>query len=149
MRKEIDGGLRPIFRSKLKFHWQSLESHSTGKGTPDSNYCSQGVEGWIEFKKCEGNKVASLKGEQVGWIETRIRHGGIVWLAIRQRKLLANAPMADRLWLIRGPRVRLLYEGGLSACNAFRGDTWGWDGGPGAWDWAEIGRILVPRPKVS
>lgn len=134
----IDGGLRPIFRNKLsKFHWQSIESPITGKGTPDLNYCYEGVEGWIELKKCTSNKVQSIKPEQVAWCERRLRAGGLTFFAVRHLK-------TEELWLIRGRGGRSLYIGGLSGV-APQDLAGRWPGGPGKWPWTEISAILTSR----
>jgi hypothetical protein len=145
---KIDGGLRQIFRSKLpSVHWQSIESRSTGKGTPDSNGCLSGVEFWVEFKKTDSNKVKSLKPEQVAWCERRTRAGGKVFFAVRQTLKPLGRTSFDRdiLWLIRGSGARSLYSGGLASLSP--SEVAGrWPGGPRAWDWAAIRDLLAQIP---
>jgi hypothetical protein len=137
-----DGGLRPLFRTKLPaFHWQSVESLSTGNGTPDANYCFGGVEGWIEFKRTEGDKIKSLKPEQVAWAERRARAGGLSFFAVRRD--FRDRGSGDHLFLIRGSAARSLL-GGLSSIP--QGSSWSWGGGPRSWDWAQIALILTTRP---
>lgn len=133
-----DGGLRQIFRTKLpKFHWQSVESPLTGKGTPDSNYCFDGYEGWIEYKQTDSIKrVRSIKPEQVAWAERRARVGGRVFMAVRAR--YGNC---DSLWLVRAPAIRSVFAGGLSSIGPGEGESW--EGGPQSWDWAMIALILT------
>lgn len=140
-----DGGLRPLFRQKLPhFDFQSIESHGTGRGTPDSNYCVDGVDGWIEFKKADGFRT-KVRPEQVGWIERRLRHGGRVFIAVRQER-------DDTLWLFGGLAARHLLAGRLDqvprTADQASGNRTGtifqayWPGGPRAWDWGQIGRVL-------
>jgi hypothetical protein len=136
-----DGGLRPIFRTKLiKFHWQSIESPLTGKGTPDSNYCFEGYEGWIEFKASSTpRKVSSLKPEQVAWAERRARAGGRVFMAVRVR--YGNH---DLLYLVRARAFRQVYTSGLASLPPSSYQEW--DGGPRSWDWGIIALILTSTP---
>jgi hypothetical protein len=130
-----DGDLRTIFRRKLpQFDWCSLESPLTGRGIPDSNYCHDGCEGFVEFKKTEGWAV-QLRSEQVGWIMRRWRHGGRVWVAVRRK--------SAELWLVPGDRSIQLKCHGLKAVPAEH-----WDGGPGAWDWERVAYLLAP-PRVA
>jgi hypothetical protein len=129
-----DGNLRSLFRLHLKkFHWQSIESHSTGRGTPDSNYCVDGVEGWVEFKAATGNRT-KVRLEQVAWMESRARHGGRTFIAVRQVR-------DDTLWLFGGLAARHLLSCRLDAvCGDFFQAYW--PGGPKAWDWGRIGQVL-------
>lgn len=141
---KIDGGLRQIFRTKLpSFDFQSIESHSTGKGTPDTNYCFNGCEGWIEYKKTEANKVRAMKPEQVAWCERRLRHGGRVFFAVRQKR--REVGYEDVLWLIPGAGARDLYLGGLASLSPEK-VAGTWPGGPRAWDWRAISGLLAPFP---
>jgi hypothetical protein len=124
-----DGELREIWRQHLKkFHWQSIESGSTGRGIPDSNYCVDGVEGWIENKKTDGWAVG-LRPEQVGWHLRRARAGGRTWVAVRRKR--------DQLWIVRGSQAAELLERGLKGFLAPS-----WEGGPAKWDWEAISRLL-------
>ena len=139
---EIDGGLRPIFRNKLKagWHWQSIETGGTGLGVPDSNFCCNGVEGWVEFKQTDGWTV-DLRSEQVGWIRTRRQRGGRVFVAVRRKNQggpRRGAPV-DELWLWDGSLSSELRNGGLRINEPYlyRGE-----GGPEKWNWKTIGSIL-------
>jgi hypothetical protein len=141
VRRAIDGGLRPIFRARLPhFHWQSIESHGTGRGTPDSNYCYDGAEGWVEFKATERSTVAhKIKPEQVAWIEKRLRAGGRVWIGIRETRKIQKL---DRLWVIHGSFMRdLLEKRPMEECGGGRR----YEEGPSRWKWDEIGAILARR----
>ena len=143
----IDGDLRKIFRDRLRrgIHWQSIETGGTGRGIPDSNYCTEGVEGWVEFKATEGWAVG-LTPEQVGWHLERWMRGG--WTHVATRRRHDGGPRrgdpVDELWIAEGCWVRELATDGLRAdvpMTVLRG-------GPGAWDWDTVRRILVKRPGV-
>lgn len=131
----VDGGLRQLFRAKLPGHWQSIETGLTGRGTPDANYCIDGVEGWVEFKMTKGWAV-KMRPEQIGWIFKRTLNGGRVWIAVRRKD--------DELWLVPGSMVRTLASEGLKGLLV---DTW--SGGPRLWDWSSIlDRLRMPPQKV-
>lgn len=142
----IDGGLRPMFHQKFRgWHWQAIETGGTGRGIPDSNYCYRGVEGWIEMKGCEASHVG-LRPEQTGWISRRVRNGGRVFIAVRQRH--AGGPRKgdpiDRLWLIPGRDVETLHRQGLewAAATSDAGPLV-WHGGPARWDWDAVATCLL------
>lgn len=81
----IDGGLRIIFRRHIpEADWQSIETGGVSRGVPDANYCLDGHEGWVEFKRTDGWTVP-LGKEQSAWITRRVRHGGRVLVGVRQR----------------------------------------------------------------
>jgi hypothetical protein len=68
-----DGGLRQLYQKHLPtFHWQGVETWSTGQGVPDCNFCAEGSEGWIENKVTHTNAI-KFQTEQIGWIERRRR----------------------------------------------------------------------------
>jgi|SRR5215207_8880072 len=143
-----DGGLRPLFRKNLPYYdWQSIETAMTGSGVPDSNFCSEGVEGWIENKQMSGWKVP-LRPDQIGWITRRCRYGGRVFIAARRRHHggIRLGDSVDELWLLRGEYARELRVDGLRKCppDAIVGR---WSGGPQAWPWLEISRMLL-EPRV-
>lgn len=157
----VDGGLRPIFRDKLRvgFDWTSVETGGTGRGVPDSNYCAKvemtagmaldpvldvsatvvkGVEGWIEFKQTSG-WACTLRPEQVGWLVRRSMHGGRVFVATRRyHDGHSRAEATDELWLHSGQWARELKSEGLRAVDPLGV----WHGGPSGWDWDEIRRLL-------
>lgn len=139
----VDDGLRPIFREHLLgFDWQSIETGGTGSGVPDSNYCSKGREGWIEYKATEGWAV-TLEPEQIGWICRRVRYGGRVWIGVRRRNdggPRRGAPV-DELWLIPGKFAKEARIGGLRAMASLPGVSH-WGGGPSRWDWVMVARWL-------
>lgn len=149
----VDDGLRPLFRKHLPmFHWQSVESGLVERGIPDANYCAlssvagsgdraQGVEGWIEFK-ATSNFTVDLRPEQVGWILTRRRYGGRVFVAIRRRSAAGprKGAATDTLYLYDGWYARELREQGLRApvpCLLTCDD------GPRYWDWELVRSLLA------
>lgn len=133
----IDGGLRKIFHKNLPGHWQAIETGGVGLGIPDSNFCIDGVEGWVEFKSTQGFKVR-ITAEQVSWIERRHRNGGRVFVAVRRKD--------EELWLFRPLAGRRLLLKGVDKVekSLILGN---WTGGPSNWDWDEVKKILV-RSKI-
>ena len=125
----MDGSLRRLFRENMpEVHWQSIETGMTGRGIPDSNGCYLGSEFWVEFKWIPSGWRVPLRPEQIGWLLTRSRHGGSVFVAIRK---------ADELWLLNGGAARDLKDHGLRKCppEAVLGV---WPGGPTRWPWGEV-----------
>lgn len=140
----IDGGLRKIFRQKLPhFHWLTVETGETEQGIPDSNFCINGNEGWIEYKKTHTNKVG-LRAEQVGWLLRRSRAGGKTWIVVRYRHDggIRKGEPADYLYIFNGNDARVVAVEGLRAKPLAR-----FVGGPSKWDWASIEAILSDNPK--
>lgn len=132
----VDDGLRALFRRHLPLvHWQSIESGSTGRGVPDSNYCYQGCEGWIECKATKAYGV-TLRPEQIGWIARRVRAGGRVHVAVRRRHGGGPrlGPPVDELWIFHGRYVKTAKLYGLRS-PAMLGVCRVWHGGPARWDW--------------
>lgn len=139
-----DGNLRPIFREKLRegFHWQSIETGVVGVGTPDSNFCCAGVEGWIEFKQTKKWGV-TLRPDQIGWLVRRSMVGGHVFVAVRRWQDTGSDGLAvDELWLYSGEWARELRTHGLNAPIPRLGL---WVGGPRNWDWDQVRWILLQR----
>ena len=156
---KIDGGLRSIFRERLPMlAWTSIESGSTARGVPDSNYLGEGgVEGWIEYKAARGAGMAvgSLKPEQAAWLHRRSRLGGRSWLAVRRE---------DELWLVPGALAPVVRAGGLAEVEAHwrslgpvavpvaglrvplpqHGGRW--SGGPVRWGWPQVLACLRAAP---
>lgn len=141
-----DGGLRPEFRTRLpQFDWNSVETGMTAGGVPDSNFCCGGVEGWIEYKQTAGWTVP-LRPVQVGWILRRVRHGGRVFVGLRQRRSPGlRVEARDRLWILSGSAARELKQLGVADSGKLpAGAVLGWwDGGPAAWDWAAVSDLLL------
>lgn len=138
----IDGGLRALFRQYLPaFHWVSVETSGTGRGIPDSEYCSEGCTGWIEFKVTDGFAV-TLRPEQVAFLQRRGRAGGRVWVAVRRKHQGGprKGHAVDELWLLRGSMAAQARDGGLVIGADYV--VAGWCGGPSHWDWAQIAAIL-------
>ncbi len=161
MMSKIDGGLRKLFRDNLpQFDWCSIESGTTGGGIPDSNYCTRvggryaltgirdyGVEGWIEHKQTTGHAV-TMRPEQIGWILRRVRHGGRVWIAVRQQAPQGPRREArDVLWLIPGAYAKEAKMHGLGGKwheEKNGPHTWHtWHNGPSAWDWLAVATVLT------
>lgn len=135
----VDDGLRALFRKHLPtVDWQSVET-AVNRGVPDSNYCYQGYEGWIECKSTDHWSV-DLRPEQIGWIARRVRHGGRVWIAVRRRHDggKRRGPAVDELYLIRGENVKTAKLDGLRGCP-YEGK---WRGGPSRWDWQGVLNVL-------
>lgn len=132
----IDGQLRKLFKKHLpKIHWVSIETGDTGMGVPDSNFCIDGIEGWIEFKKTDKG-IIDLKPEQIGWIIDRIRHGGRVKIAVRVHQFAG-----EYLIIFDGVRIEeMVGKSILVNLNLVEG--W-WTGRPKDWNWDEIQRILL------
>lgn len=140
----IDGGLRPLFRRYLpQFHMQSVETGGTGLGVPDTNYCCNGAEGWIEYKATDGWEV-SLRPEQIGWLTARARHGGRVWIAVRRRHDGGprRGPPVDELWLFPGALAVAAKLNGLRGPLVTRA-SYRWSGGPRAWRWDRVAGYLT------
>lgn len=117
-----------------------MESPLTGSGIPDSEYCFPGgLQGWVEFKKANSNKVPHVRPGQIAWLERRCRYGGRAFVAVRLVVEKQNVS-TDRLLLFTGMAARFLLEGILEVPKEFcRGE---WSGGPGAWDWESVEKAL-------
>ena len=140
-----DGDLRQIFSAHLRdFHWQAVETWSTGQGVPDVNYCGGGIEGWIE-NKATATRAVDLSPGQIGWIERRIRAGGRVFIAVRRVTTAGprKGAACDELHLFPGSCARSLLEDGLNDLKALGI----WPGGPGKWNWDTI-RVLLLKAKI-
>jgi hypothetical protein len=128
-----DGNLRSLLHKHLpQFHWQSLESWSTGQGVPDVNYCYHSADGWIELKKTDGWTV-NVSPHQVAWIERRLRAGGRVFILVRRK--------GDELWLLPGSSARDLLTRATTLRDVDPLDMW--VGGPARWDWSALASLLV------
>lgn len=133
-----DGGLRPIFRSKISsWQWSSIETAGTASGVPDSEFCTpEGVQGWLEFKKTNIFHV-KINSFQVAWLMRRCRIGGNAWIAVRRTPKSNIDFGVDQLWLMRGHQAERLFHGGLESVHALC-----WEGGPNNWDFGEIASTL-------
>lgn len=137
----IDGGLRRLFRDKLpEFDWQPVETGGISSGVPDTNYCREGTEGWIEFKATTTDRV-TFRPLQPGWITRRCWHGGRVHIAVRQTATSRRDAGRDTLWMFDGRIVAELATDGISRVAARAVGQW--PGGPPSWDWAAVRRILT------
>lgn len=137
-----DAGLRKIFSDHLtEAHWQPVETWSTGQGVPDVEYCFPGgFSGWIENKWTQAFALA-IDGKQVAWIERRVRVGGRVFVAIRQKRdASARIEARDALFLFAGSAVRKLYREGLKTDVSPLLISYG---KPEKWDWVAVKKILT------
>lgn len=137
---KIDGGLRNIFRSKLRhWHWTTIETGPVSPGTPDSEFFStEGVEGWIEYKKTDAYFV-HFRNFQVPWIMRRARMGGNVWIAVRRVPVSIRDHGHDELWLVPGKFAYNLFEDGLNSPSV---GAFIWDGGPDGWNFDDVALAL-------
>jgi hypothetical protein len=138
--RKADDGLREIFHDKLRrgFDWIAIETGSTVGGVPDSNYCSEGAEGWVECKATQSNKV-KFRPLQPGWCLRRSLAGGRVTIAVRFRHDGGprKGPACDELFLYSGSRARDVTDYGLSAAPDFHTT-----GGPSKWNWVGVASFL-------
>ena len=126
----IDGGLRQLFRKHLpEVDWTPVETFSTGRGVPELHYCVDGVAVLIELKAVRGIEKVRMRPEQIAWCERYLRHGGRVWIAVRQ---------GQNFFLFTGRQARELHlKFSLPAMKL--------TGGPARWDWTEIRDALAKR----
>lgn len=126
----VDDGLRVLFRKNIpRCHWQSVETGFTSRGVPDSNFCLDGFEGWVEFKSVRRGWIVPLRPEQIAWLITREKHGGRTFVAVRRR-----TEGADELWIFRGKYARELRDYGLRHPQELLTTA----GGPSRWDWEKV-----------
>lgn len=136
-----DDGLRALFHKKLPaVHWQAIEVGAVGRGVPDTNFCWRGAEGWIEMKATDAHAVTLLP-EQVGWISRRMRAGGRVFIATRQRHDGGSrkGDAVDALWVHEGWDAATLKAEGLLSCPPVLHT----EGGPSRWDWDLVTSVLT------
>jgi hypothetical protein len=128
-----DGGLRGLFRQYLpEFHWTTIETGSVEGGVPDMNGCFNGIELWCEMKLATGYAV-EIRPQQVGWMLRRVRCGGRVFIAVRQRR-----KREDNLFLFSGAQVEELKAHGVRASSLGL-----WHVGPARWAWPEVKTALL------
>lgn len=118
-------------------HFQPIEIGGTGHGVPDVNFCYQGIEGWIEMKKDQKGRM-DIRPEQIGWIIERLRHKGLVRIAVRLVTL-----DADVLVIFDGSVVEKLETKSIEKNLAFAIDFW--EGGPKLWKWGEVLDAITVR----
>jgi hypothetical protein len=140
-----DNGLRPLFRQHLRegIMWTTVETGLTAGGVPDSNYLSsKGVEGWLEYKACDANRV-KVRPEQIGWHLRRARYGGRSWFAIRKQHA-GGAKLGDpvdELWMVAGCYADHLSQMGLACGHAIAMGA----GGPQRWNWSGARALILGR----
>lgn len=145
-RQKADNNLRPEMRNHLRplgFWITTIETGLVTQGIPDFNYMVDGgVEGWCECKATKGFAIV-FKPMQIGFHMRRYRMGGRTWIAVRRqtRGGPRQGAAVDELYMIPGCYVEEARDAGLECGHArFMGD-----GGPSAWDWTEVRRLLVGR----
>jgi hypothetical protein len=139
MARARDGDLRAIFRAHFPdWHWTAIESYCS-PGTPDDEFCtSDGRSGWVELKSIAAWAV-DLRPLQVIWIEKRVKHNGLVSIAVRRRPTAQEFRGRDELWFVAGRYARLLANAGLKAApSVLLGIA-----GPSSWDWAQLEGLLT------
>jgi hypothetical protein len=67
--------LRKYVAGLIHGHCSQVESHATANGIPDTNYCIDGVEGWIELKFVRGNDKIKVRPSQASWFKKRLKAG--------------------------------------------------------------------------
>lgn len=147
-----DAGLRKLFAQHLpRFHWVAIETGMTAPGTPDSNFCGDGIEAWIEHKRARAWEV-DLKPLQIGWHLRRARSGGRTFVAVRRKHSggKRKGPEVDELWLLKGHMVK--YYAGADGLHraASAGALLGiWRGGPSGWEWDGVEACLLGKPVMA
>lgn len=132
-----DAGLRKIFRDAFPMaDWQAIESGGTGGGIPDSNFCMQGVEGWIEYKRALG-WVVTFQPMQVPWLMRRARAGGHVLIVVCQVRR-----DGDVLHIYHGSQALDLSVQGLRTCVPLA--RW-----RKPWPWSEVGGVVFTRHRLG
>lgn len=137
MSATADGGLRVIFREHLRafgYDTLSIESRGTMTGVPDLNFCVDGIEGWIEFKRADARLRCTIRPAQIAWMFRRAGAGGRVFIAVRDD----YGALRSRLWLYRGTAAEALAARALPEVLHLGC----WTGGPSHWDWQELDRRL-------
>jgi hypothetical protein len=138
---KTDGGLRGLFRLYLpRVAWSTIETGSVEPGVADLNGVIDGVEFWVENKKCEANAV-EVKPSQVAWHRLRHYRRGRTFFAVRQMTVHDE----DNLYLISGREAEQLKEMGLRGCTVLLKT----EGGPTRWDWKKVLRVLTTRHEVK
>ena len=140
-RRDSDGGLRSEFRERIPhFQWTTIETGGVSRGVPDSEYCHNGAQGWIEFKWCKRNAIKSLEPFQVSWHLRRWRAGGRSFIIVRRSRTDGpRTESCDEIHIFSGRYASELKELGLE-CGfpLYRGD-----GGPAGWNWSRIEELLL------
>jgi hypothetical protein len=140
-RADPDHGLRAKCHKNIpRVDWQAIELGVLGAGVPDSNFCGDGVEGWVEHKWTETYAVP-LRPEQVGWISRRMRNGGRVFVLTWRETTGGprSGPPASELWMHEGHDVVQLKAEGLLSCPP----VFCMEGGPSRWDWGLVRSALL------
>tara|TARA_R110000765_G_scaffold19517_6_gene51134 strand:+ start:3553 stop:3969 length:417 start_codon:yes stop_codon:yes gene_type:complete len=107
-------GFKKLFVGHLgtDVHYQHIETGSVGTGIPDTNFCHEGREQWIEFKVVVGKQVG-LMPTQVAWIWKRTKAGGHVWVIARDKYDGVRKGKGDTIYMWPGAEVREVKEHGV------------------------------------
>lgn len=138
-----DAGLRKILHDNLPGHWTTIETGAVAQGVPDSNYCLNGVEGWVECKRSHSYGIVGMRPGQCAWLFKRWFAGGNCWVAVRvlHEGGVRKGPPEDTLCLVKGLYAPDLKRAGLSSVPYLS-----WAGSPTGWSWEEIADCLgTPR----
>lgn len=146
--RRADGRLRKTFRERMPdFHWTSVETGAIMGGVPDSEYCWDGCQGWVEHKWTDAWAVKFQPG-QTAWMLRRARAGGRATLAVRRSCAAGpRRPPTDELFLFRGWAAALVEREGLrGAAVAGAGLLYHGFNGPARWDWVAVRAALLRPP---
>jgi hypothetical protein len=141
--RPADDGLRLLIIHGLRahrgvpVHWVPIESALTASGIPDLYGRWRGRAVWVECKATAHWALPSLTEFQVGFALQEVRAGGRSLVATRRRR----ADLYDELWVHDGSDAPRLRASGLRAAEPLLRCV----GGPGAWDWDAVGRVLFLR----
>jgi len=147
-RAPSDGGLRPMFRNKLRDvgKWTTIETGFVTQGVPDSYLLlKQPRDGsparsvWVEHKQTDGWKIGSLKKEQVAWCYDHWLGGGAALFAVRRWcDAGPRREQADELYLVSGEFARELFRDGIQGAPHLLLER----GGPAEWSWSVVRWVL-------
>lgn len=110
-------------------HFSRVE-YNVVEGYPDTSYCIRGIEGHMELKfvaqapvkatsKCFGDH--GLRPAQVGWIHTRVKNGGRVYIVAGVGQIILVVPGTE----CRGFNEMTYFQLGKAGVTIAPGD---WEG---------------------
>lgn len=149
-----DGGLRALFRKHLPdFFWTTVESGAISPAVPDSHWKAPvgPQSGWIEYKKTDTNRIASLDPRQAAWLDRYWRLGGISHLAVRFRHGGGprKGPPVDDLWIVPGCRAIDVLRNGIFVLTEVSEDRgaggFRTSGGHSRWEWDRVRAAVLGR----
>ena len=141
----MDGDINKLLKKYIPAAmWTRIECGSIAPGTPDLHGILSGVSVWIETKRTLSWKVHNFAPAQIAFIESYARHGGRVFVAVRQLTASVSKPR-DSLWLLSWRAPRFLIQGGSLMALPPEDVHVLSAGGPAKWDWRDVENILFPR----